>query len=153
MVFKKTFQSRSTPASLTKGRFNYSFDNDELNNNQDNVSSEQYRKRIRNHLISQLSFGDHELMERWPGQLTLNKYSQRKYSTFSIQEEYEQTNLVLVNVKNLEKRDFYAENRAKLDLENFLPSIIVQWQDAKDKHYKEILSDLAQQVCFIEIDL
>lgn len=33
-----------------------------------------------------------------------------------------------------------------MDLENYLPDIVIQWQDAKDKSYKEILSELAQQM-------
>lgn len=140
MVFRKSFQSRSTP--MFKGRDNLAFNQAERGQ-----SNEDYHKRIRNHLISQLSVSGNELMERWPGSVSLNRLMGRK---LSIQEEYEETNLVLVNVKNLPKRDFYAENRAKLDLENYLPDLVIQWQaDAKDKSYKEILGDLAQQVGLI----
>lgn len=142
MGFKKSFQSRSTPV---RGRFNVAFDDNESNFYQ--PSNDEYRVRVRNHLMSQLTIGN-ELMEKWgnSNNLALTKLASRK---LSLQEEYEETNLVLVNVKNLQKRDFYAENRAKLDLENFLPDLVIQWQDnANHKSYKEILSELAQQVIF-----
>lgn len=147
--FRKSFQSRSTPSRLIKGRFNLGFDEDSEANRDSRPISEEYRKRICNQLLSQLSLSDNELMDKWPSNgLALNRISGRRIldRKFSIEEEYEETNLVLVNVKNLQKRDFYAENRARLDLENFLPDLVIQWQDAKDKSYKEILSELAQQM-------
>ena len=137
MPWRRSFQSRSTPA---RGQLNLAFENGVDYNQTD----EEYRIRIRNHLISQLCLSDNELMDRSPGNLAARKLSNTR--KFSIQEEYEETNLVLVNVKNLEKRDFYSETRAKLDLENFLPDLTVQWQDANNKSYKEILSDLAQEM-------
>lgn len=103
MVFRKSFQSRSIAAPV--GRFNPAFDENE-SSRVTNRENAEYRKRVRNHLISQLSFSDHELMDKWPG-VGLRRLSVRK---FSIIEEYEETNLVLVNVKNLEKRDFYADS-------------------------------------------
>lgn len=55
--------------------------------------------------------------------------------------------LMLMNIQKMEKRDFFAEIRAQLDLDHYLNDIIIQFKEDQFS-YGTILKNLTEEVRF-----
>ena len=55
--------------------------------------------------------------------------------------------LMLMNIQKMEKRDFFAEIRAQLDLDHYLHDIVIQFKEDQFS-YGAILKNLTEEVCF-----
>ena len=55
--------------------------------------------------------------------------------------------LMLMNIQKMEKRDFFAEIRAQLDLDHYLHDIIIQFKEDQFS-YGAILKNLTEEVLF-----
>lgn len=53
--------------------------------------------------------------------------------------------LMLMNIQKMEKRDFFAEIRAQLDLDHYLNDIIIQFKEDQFS-YGAILKNLTEEV-------
>lgn len=53
--------------------------------------------------------------------------------------------LMLMNIQKMEKRDFFAEIRAQLDLDHYLHDIVIQFKEDQFS-YGAILKNLTEEV-------